>query len=204
MILPRPTPAKCNTASRAFWSSGCTGTIRLRFPLPCRTRRVGKSVSRDRSAQGLGHPQASPPLEQHQESGAGVGCSGENRLDFVSLQVLRQRGTFLSGILLQTGPFGVNSPGAASSWSDGGGGHGCNIMPNFVAPSTGCCHCCCRVTVSLNTTWPTWYLISMGITPQKLSQNSLFPGGRRLGWGYHPPPQSSPNQGEESRVGVLR
>ena len=47
---PRLGSANCRTAARAVWSSGWTGTMRLRPPLPWRTRRVGWSESSDRSA----------------------------------------------------------------------------------------------------------------------------------------------------------
>ena len=45
--------------------------------------------------QGFGHPESGPPLFQHDQPGPGVGGGGDEGVDLVPLQVLRQLETIL-------------------------------------------------------------------------------------------------------------
>ena len=55
----------------------------------------------------------------------------------VGSQVLRERGTFALGRLLQIGPFGVHVARASPAWKGGRHGPECNKRAKFVAQLTG-------------------------------------------------------------------
>ena len=67
--------------------------------------------------------QSFSPLTQHEQAGSGAERGSHERLDFLGLQILRERGTFGSGKLLHLRPARVYSPGPAREWGAGGRRH---------------------------------------------------------------------------------
>ena len=96
-------------------------------------RAVGIQVKVPRlQCQSFGDAKASPPLLQDQQPHLGIGGGGDEHVDFVRLQILRQRETFGLGILLRIAPFAVDSARATPARNGGRHSPACNKMGNSV------------------------------------------------------------------------